>query len=46
MTGLLDKVVVITGAARGTGRTHCARFAAEGADVIALDMPALARRVT
>jgi SDR family mycofactocin-dependent oxidoreductase len=42
MTGLVDKVVVITGAARGTGRTHCARFAAEGADVIALDRPALA----
>jgi SDR family mycofactocin-dependent oxidoreductase len=37
MTGLLDKVVVVTGAARGTGRTHCARFADEGADVIALD---------
>ncbi|MGB9302844.1 MAG: mycofactocin-coupled SDR family oxidoreductase [Mycobacterium sp.] len=42
MTGLPGKVVVITGAARGTGRTHCARFAAEGADVIALDMSALA----
>jgi SDR family mycofactocin-dependent oxidoreductase len=42
VTGLREKVVVITGAARGTGRTHCARFAAEGADVIALDMPALA----
>jgi SDR family mycofactocin-dependent oxidoreductase len=42
MTGLVGKVVVITGAARGTGRTHCTRFAAEGADVIALDMPALA----
>ena len=37
MTGLLDKVVVVTGAARGTGRTHCTRFADEGADVIALD---------
>jgi len=42
LTGLRGKVVVITGAARGTGRTHGARFAAEGADVIALDMPALA----
>jgi SDR family mycofactocin-dependent oxidoreductase len=42
MTGLLDKVVVVTGAARGTGRTHCARFADEGADVIALDVPAAA----
>jgi SDR family mycofactocin-dependent oxidoreductase len=39
MTGLLDKVVVVTGAARGTGRVHCARFADEGADVIALDAP-------
>jgi SDR family mycofactocin-dependent oxidoreductase len=39
MTGLLDKVVVVTGAARGTGRVHCERFADEGADVIALDGP-------
>ena len=42
MTGLLDKVVVVTGAARGTGRVHSARFADEGADVIALDAPAAA----
>ncbi len=42
MTGLLDKVVVVTGAARGTGRVHCKRFADEGADVIALDGPAAA----
>ncbi len=42
MTGLLDKVVLVTGASRGTGRTHCARFADEGADVIALDVPAAA----
>lgn len=27
MSGLLDKVVLITGASRGTGRTHCVRFA-------------------
>jgi SDR family mycofactocin-dependent oxidoreductase len=39
ITGLLDKVVVVTGAARGTGRVHCTRFADEGADVIALDAP-------
>jgi SDR family mycofactocin-dependent oxidoreductase len=39
MTGLLDKVVVVTGAGRGTGRVHCERFADEGADVIALDAP-------
>lgn len=37
MSGLLDKVVMVTGAARGMGRTHCERFADEGADVIALD---------
>jgi SDR family mycofactocin-dependent oxidoreductase len=42
MTGLRGKVVVVTGAARGTGRVHCQRFADEGADVIALDAPALA----
>lgn len=40
MTGLRDKVVVVTGAAKGTGRVHCERFADEGADVIALDAPA------
>lgn len=39
LTGLLDKVVVVTGASRGTGRVHCQRFADEGADVIALDTP-------
>lgn len=42
MTLLLGKVVVVTGAARGTGRVHCQRFADEGADVIALDGPAAA----
>jgi SDR family mycofactocin-dependent oxidoreductase len=36
--GLFDgKVVLITGAARGQGRSHAERFAQEGADVIALD---------
>lgn len=40
--GLHDKVVVVTGAARGTGRTHCARFADEGADIIALDIASAA----
>jgi SDR family mycofactocin-dependent oxidoreductase len=45
MTGLLDKVVVVTGAARGTGRAHCERFADEGADVIALDVPAAAEEL-
>jgi SDR family mycofactocin-dependent oxidoreductase len=33
-----DKVAVITGAARGQGRNHAVRLAAEGADVIALDI--------
>ena len=42
MTGLLGKVVAVSGAARGTGRVHCERFADEGADVIALDAPAAA----
>jgi NAD(P)-dependent dehydrogenase (short-subunit alcohol dehydrogenase family) len=42
LTGLLEKVVVVTGAARGTGRAHCERFADEGADVIALDVLAAA----
>lgn len=40
MSGLVDKVVVVTGGARGTGRVHCERFADEGADVIALDTSA------
>ena len=42
MSGLVDKVVVVTGAAKGTGRVHCQRFADEGADVIALDTAELA----
>jgi SDR family mycofactocin-dependent oxidoreductase len=42
MSGLTDKVVVVTGAARGTGRTHCERFADAGAHVIALDIAAAA----
>jgi SDR family mycofactocin-dependent oxidoreductase len=32
------KVVLITGAARGQGRSHAVRFAEEGADVIAVDL--------
>lgn len=35
---LHDKVVFITGAARGQGRAHAVRFAEEGADVIAFDL--------
>lgn len=39
MTGrLAGKVALITGAARGIGRAQAARFSAEGADVIALDV--------
>src|ERR1700733_528657 len=32
------KVVFVTGAARGQGRSHAVRFAAEGADIIGVDM--------
>lgn len=35
---LQDKVVFVTGAARGQGRAHAVRFAEEGADVIAYDL--------
>jgi NAD(P)-dependent dehydrogenase (short-subunit alcohol dehydrogenase family) len=34
------KVVLITGAARGQGRSHCVRCAEEGADIVALDLAA------
>ena len=33
-----DKVAVITGAARGQGRSHARLLAAEGADIIAIDL--------
>jgi len=37
--GVLDsKVVLITGAARGQGRSHALRCAEEGADIIAIDV--------
>jgi SDR family mycofactocin-dependent oxidoreductase len=39
MTGKLEgKVAFITGAARGQGRSHALRLAAEGADIIAVDI--------
>ena len=39
MTGKLGgKVAFITGAARGQGRSHAVRLAAEGADIIAVDI--------
>lgn len=38
MTGLVaGKVAFVTGAARGQGRSHAVRLAAEGADIIAID---------
>ena len=36
--GVDGKVVVVTGAARGQGRSHALRLAQEGADVIAVDL--------
>lgn len=38
ISGLHGRVVLVTGAGRGTGRSHCERFADEGAGVIALDV--------
>ena len=39
MTGrVAGKVALITGAARGQGRSHAVRLAQEGADIIAVDI--------
>jgi (+)-trans-carveol dehydrogenase len=39
MAGRVEgKVAVVTGAARGQGRSHAVRLAAEGADIIAVDI--------
>lgn len=39
MTGRVEgKVALITGAARGQGRSHAVRLAGEGADIIAVDL--------
>ena len=35
---LNGKVAFITGAARGQGRAHAVRLAADGADIIAVDL--------
>ena len=35
---LAGKVALVTGAARGQGRNHAVRMAAEGADIVALDV--------
>ncbi|WP_312878691.1 mycofactocin-coupled SDR family oxidoreductase [Amycolatopsis echigonensis] len=35
---LKDKVAVVSGAARGQGRSHAIRLAEEGADIVALDL--------
>ncbi len=37
MAELIDTVAVVTGAARGQGRSHAVALAAEGADIIAID---------
>jgi SDR family mycofactocin-dependent oxidoreductase len=39
------KVALVTGAARGQGRSHAVRLAAEGADIIAVDLCAPVRNV-
>lgn len=38
MASLTGKVALVTGAARGQGRSHAVRLAEEGADVIAVDI--------
>jgi NAD(P)-dependent dehydrogenase (short-subunit alcohol dehydrogenase family) len=35
---LNGQVAIVTGAARGQGRSHAVRFATEGADIVALDI--------
>jgi SDR family mycofactocin-dependent oxidoreductase len=40
------KVALVTGAARGQGRSHAAQLAAEGADIIAVDLCAPVPNVT
>lgn len=40
MGNLEGKVALITGAARGQGRSHAVRLAEEGADIVAIDIAA------
>ena len=40
MQRFVDKVVLVTGGARGQGRSHATRFAREGADVVVCDLTA------
>lgn len=37
MTRVANKVALVTGAAKGMGRSHCVRLAEEGADIVAVD---------
>lgn len=37
MARVANKVALVTGAAKGMGRSHCVRLAEEGADIVALD---------
>ncbi len=46
MTRMAGKVVLITGAGKGMGRTHAVRLAEEGADILAIDLPGSSRRPT
>ncbi|MGW4479562.1 mycofactocin-coupled SDR family oxidoreductase [Rhodococcus triatomae] len=39
MTRMAGKVVLVTGAGKGMGRTHAVRLAEEGADVLVIDVP-------
>ena len=40
MTNLEGKVALVTGAARGQGRSHAIRLAEDGADIVAIDIAA------
>jgi (+)-trans-carveol dehydrogenase len=37
MARVANKVALVTGAAKGMGRSHCVRLAEEGADIVAVD---------